>query len=131
MTLSLIAGVLAALVAVTLVSAVRRAPTRVRCPDCSRDTKAVRLPAWMRRALPGMLLRWCPECGWEGLGRDGAEWIPGRPVAHRSGFFWGEERFPSDFGFHFADPGERARRGGRTLGSHPLRPHGFRWKDAS
>jgi hypothetical protein len=137
MTLPLIAGVLVALVAVTIVSALRRAPTRIRCPDCARETEPVRLPSWVRRATPGMLLRWCPGCGWEGIGRDGAEWVPGRPVAHRSGFFWGEERLPPDFGFRFAErTGTHPRRTPRSgfVGAaerHPPQPYGFRWKDAS
>lgn len=137
MTVSLIAGILVALVAVTSASVVRRAPTRVRCPDCGHDTDPVRLPSFVARAMPGILVRWCAACGWEGIGRDGAEWVPGRRVAHRSGFFWGEDRFPPDFGFRFADAGRSPSRGPRPsgfaaagVGGHPPRPQGFRWKDA-
>ncbi len=137
MTLSLIAGVLVALVAVAFVSVVRRAPTRVRCPDCGHDTDPVRLPSWMNRALPDMVARWCSVCGWEGIGRDGAELVPGRPIAHRSGFVWGEDRFPPYFGFHFAQAHHHVARQrepsgfiGAREGGHPLRPDGFRWKDA-
>jgi hypothetical protein len=136
MTLSLIAGVLVALVAVTFVSAVRRAPTRIHCPDCGGDTQPVRLPAWMTRAAPEMLLRWCAACGWEGLGREGAEWVPGRRIAHRSGFFWGEERMPPDFGFRFADARHPVPCGVRPSGFAGAEDRGlpapgsFHWKDA-
>lgn len=102
MTTPLLVGILAAFFAVTLAAGLGRAPTWARCPSCRASTKSVELPSWLRGAAPGLRVRWCPTCGWEGVGREGAEVAPGHPVAHGSGFRWGEDRLPEDFGFRFA-----------------------------
>lgn len=80
----------------------RRAPTRARCPRCGSGTSAVRAQALAEAEERLVRRRWCSGCGWEGLGRNGPEWTPGHPSAHASGFHWGDERFPRDFGFHWA-----------------------------
>jgi hypothetical protein len=122
MTSTLVVGVLAAFVATTLAAALRRAPTHTRCPECGGSTVAVRPEAWLLKRMPDIRLRWCQKCSWQGWGRHGAEWIPGHPAAHDSGFFWGEDRLPEDFGFRFADqpPTE-------TSAEPPHHPSGFRF----
>lgn len=131
MITTLVAGILVAFLAVTLASALRRAPTRVLCPSCGETTKRLKPPLWFRKAVPGMSVRWCPSCSWEGVGRDGPEWIPGHPAAHDSGFHWGEERLPPDFGFRFGDPDQEPSAGGptRTDASGRVKvPVVFRWR---
>ena len=122
MTSTLLIGTLAAFVATTLAAALRRAPTHTRCPACGEATVAVQPEAWLLNRMPDVLLRWCQACSWEGWGRNGAEWIPGHPAAHDSGFYWGEERFPEDFGFRFA-----GRRPNATPSAPPRHPSGFRF----
>lgn len=123
---TLLAGLLVAFVATTLAAAWRRAPTRVACPECGGKTESVRAPLWVRKAAPGLALRFCPSCSWEGMGRAGPEWIPGHPAAHGSGFYWGDERLPVDFGFRFAEPpaGEA-----EEPVAPPSHPSGFRFAD--
>ncbi len=70
-------------------------------------------------------MRWCPSCSWEGVGRVGPEWVPGHPAAHRSGFYWGDERFPVDFGFRFAPPADGKQ--GEAPAEPPAHPSGFRF----
>lgn len=125
MTTVLLAGILAAFVAVTVAAGLRRAPTRARCPQCGTATESVQLPPWMRKSAPELRVRWCPACAWEGVGREGAEMIPGRPVAHGSGFRWGMVRFQEDFGFRFADGGDTPPDG--PPAEPPAHPSGFRF----
>ncbi len=117
MTFVLLTGALVSFLVTTLVAAVRRAPTRLRCPRCRGKTEAVQAPRWLGRSF---VTRWCPNCSWEGIGRVGAEWVPGRPVSHSSGFHWGEERLPEDFGFCFAQ---------REATQARAHPSGFNWAD--
>jgi len=105
-----------AFLATTLAAAWRRAPTRARCPACGKPTNAVRPPFWMRQVAPGLMLRWCPACSWEGVGR--------RPSRHRAEFVWGRERFPADFGFRFACGLPDAE---PTVAEPPTHPSGFRF----
>lgn len=122
MTLTLLIGTLAALLLTGVVVAYQRAPTRVRCPECGATTKAVMAPSWLHRAAPNLHVRWCPRCSWEGLGRAGPEWISGRKIAHDSGFHWGEERLPVDFGFRWRPLPEE-----RYTDEMPDHPSGFRF----
>jgi len=122
---TLLAGILVAFVATTLAAAWRRAPTRTSCPQCGGRTESVRAPLWMRKAAPDRSLRWCPSCSWEGMGRVGPEWVPGHPAAHGSGFFWGDERLPVDFGFKFAFP--PAAEDDQAPAEPPAHPSGFRF----
>lgn len=121
--LALAPGILVSILAVALAAAARRAPAHRHCPSCGEDTRTVQPPSWLRRRLAGRIdLRWCPACGWEGPGRAGPEWVPGHPIAHGSGFFWGEQRMPVDFGFRFATAHEA------TPGpERPHHPSGFRF----
>jgi hypothetical protein len=61
------------------------------------------------------------------MGRVGPEWIPGHPAAHGSGFYWGDERFPVDFGFRFAPPPPPPA---DVPAEPPAHPSGFRFADA-
>lgn len=124
----ILAGILVAFLAITLAAAWRRAPTRASCPECGARTESVRAPLWIRKAAPDLSLRWCPSCSWEGMGRVGPEWIPGHPVAHGSGFYWGDERLPVDFGFRFAPPPPALPTEVPT--EPPAHPSGFRFADA-
>ena len=122
---TLLAGILVAFVATTLAAAWRRAPTRMSCPRCGGRTESVRAPLWVRKAAPDLAMRWCPSCSWEGMGRVGPEWVPGHPAAHGSGFFWGDERLPVDFGFRFAAPPAEGE--GEVPAEPPAHPSGFRF----
>jgi len=122
---TLLAGILVAFVATTLAAAWRRAPTRVSCPECGSKTESVRAPFWVRKAAPDLAMRWCPSCSWEGMGRVGPEWVPGHPAAHGSGFYWGDERFPVDFGFRFASPADAVE--AEAPAEPPAHPSGFRF----
>lgn len=108
MTPALLIGGVTALLAALAAWAWHRLPTRRRCPRCDGPTARVAAPRVLAvgEGLAGR--RWCMRCGWEGLGREGPEWTPGKPAAHDSGFRWGEERLPRDFGFHWAGGGGRA-----------------------
>lgn len=121
---TLLTGILVAFVASTLAAAWRRAPTRAACPKCGGRTEAVRAPLWVRKAAPDLTLRWCPSCEWQGMGRVGPEWVPGHPAAHGSGFYWGDERMPVDFGFRFAPPPPVD---GEEPPEPPAHPSGFRF----
>lgn len=118
-TLALATGLLALAATVLAGLAYRHAPTRTSCPECGRRTATVRVPRLLQRARAAR--RWCAECGWEGLGRDGPEWRPGEPLAHDSGFFWGQERLPEDFGFQWA------RSMSEASAAPPHHPSGFRF----
>ena len=122
MTSTLLVGIMAAFVATTLAAALRRAPTRTRCPQCGEATVSVQPEAWLLKRMPDVRLRWCQACSWQGWGRHGAEWTPGHPSAHDSGFHWGDERFPEDWGFRFGrqDPPQ-------TAAEPPHHPSGFRF----
>lgn len=122
----LLAGLLVAFVATTMAAAWRRAPTRMSCPQCGGKTESVRAPFWVRKAAPELALRFCPSCSWEGMGRVGPEWVPGHPAAHGSGFYWGDERLPVDFGFRFAEP---PAGDAETPVEPPSHPSGFRFAD--
>lgn len=128
MTSTLVAGIFVAFLATTLAVAWRRAPTRMRCPGCGEPTATLQPPLWFTRMAPGFRLRWCPACSWQGVGREGPELTPGRPVSHDSGFRWGEERFPRDFGFRFAgEPDEGTQGPGAAPVEPPAHPSGFRF----
>ena len=58
------------------------------------------------------------------MGRQGAEAIPGKPMAHDSGFRWGTDRLPEDFGFRFAPSAEE---GAVAPADPPAHPSGFRF----
>jgi hypothetical protein len=55
----------------------------------------------------------------------GPEWVPGHPAAHGSGFYWGDERLPVDFGFRFAPPVQEED--GEAPAEPPAHPSGFRF----
>ncbi len=38
------------------------------CPACAAPTLGLHRP-WLRRLLPFVEWRWCPECGWSGPAR--------------------------------------------------------------
>jgi hypothetical protein len=124
MALPIVIGIVVALVATALVVAAQRAPTRLRCPECGAATQAVVPPPLLRRAAPGVQIRWCPSCSWEGLGRAGPEWVSGRRIAHDSGFHWGAERFPEDFGFRWRPLRDLGGAGAMPSADHPS---GFRF----
>lgn len=100
MLLAFVVGLFGAATMTLAVAAFNRSPTRAHCPECGGATKILLLPPVLRRN-EFVHLRWCPRCEWEGLGRNGPDWIPGRRLAHDSGFHWGDERFEADFGFKF------------------------------
>lgn len=96
------------------------------CPECGEPTASLTHPLssrtdrWIRR-------RWCADCGWTGWGRNGPVlWPKDGPIAHDSGFRWGEERLQPDFGFRWAAapaaPGPRVAPTPRDA-----HPSGFRW----
>ena len=92
------------------------------CPSCGQATVSVThalsavTDAWIRR-------RWCAGCNWAGWGRHGPVlWRRNGPVAYVSGFRWGEDHLPADFGFRWA---ERAAAERVT----PAHPSGFQWAD--
>lgn len=124
MTFVLLSGILVAFLATTLAAAWQRAPTNLRCPTCGEDTQPVQMPNWLRNRASTLVLRWCPACSWEGVSRVGADWVPGRPMAHDSGFHWGDERLPEDFGFTFAATPEMI-----PAEEPPHHPSGFRFAD--
>lgn len=116
--LPFLAGGAALLAAVMLRSLWLAALPRTICPACREATSSVRygpaaLAPWIRR-------RWCTACGWSGWGRNGPVHRPDRPLAHDSGFHWGDDRMEPDFGFRWAE---------REPGGDESRPHpsGFRW----
>lgn len=135
-------GVLAFLATVVVGLVYRSAPTRLACPDCGESTSVLQPPPLLRRTRL-LTWRWCHACGWEGMGRNGPEWRPGqRLVAHDSGFHWGDERLPEDFGFRWARQMEAPRptrpphhpsgfRFGQpeALESFADHPSGFSWRD--
>lgn len=120
MLLALVFGLTAVLITVIAGAVYREAPSRVECPACGGPTSLVRPPLLLRRTQV-VHWRWCAGCGWEGMARPGPEWIPGRPVAHDSGFHWGRERLPEDFGFMWRMPGPPA------AAPPPHHPSGFRF----
>ena len=95
---------------------------RTVCPSCGEATTSVSHPFWVG-AERWVRRRWCTACGWQGWGRNGPVLWPERgPVSHRSGFRWGPERLPVDFGFRFRPPLETG-----TITGPPAHPSGFRW----
>ena len=121
MLTALVIGILCATTVTVIVAVYSRAPTRVLCPECEGPTQVVLMPPVLRKNR-FVHKRWCPGCSWEGLGRNGPEWVQGRRVAHRSGFHWGRARFRSDFGFQF-----RRQPASSTLPPH--HPSGFRFNE--
>ncbi|MFQ5538718.1 MAG: hypothetical protein ACE5GJ_14880 [Gemmatimonadota bacterium] len=104
MLLGFLAGLVTAFFVVSVVISYRHSPTNLVCPRCGSATSAVRREGLFSAGDRFVLRRWCQACGWEGVGRAGPRWVPGRPVAHDSGFHWGEERLPEDFGFRWMEP---------------------------
>lgn len=107
--------------------AYHRAPTRITCPTCAGATSSVRPPGVLGRT-PGVTWRWCAACGWQGVGRNGPDWRPGRKVAHDSGFHWGRERLPEDFGFRWRP---RPEGDAPAPAEPPHHPSGFRFGSSS
>lgn len=146
MALTLLAGIAATLFVTGVAVAYQRAPTWIRCPECGGATQPVRAPYLLRKTAPRLQGRWCPQCSWEGLGRVGPEWVSGRRVAHDSGFHWGDQRLPEDFGFQWRPLPEPApgaepphhpsgfrfstTAGGETA-REPAHPSGFAWADGA
>ena len=132
----IISTVLFPLVAATFegltVAWLKRLPTLHMCPTCAHRTQAVLLPGLLRPLQRWISRRWCPDCEWEGVGRKGPEFIPGRPLAHDSGFHWGADVMGENAGFHWAqleppaplDPSADppAHRSGFRFGGAPSRP---------
>lgn len=124
---TLVLATLAAFLATTLHAALRRAPTSTCCPECGEATVPVLAEAWLLKRMPNVRLRWCQACSWEGWAAHGAPWIQGPPPAHDSGFAWGEDRLPENFGFHFGTQSSS------TGGARPVRRRkgppsaGFAW----
>lgn len=118
-----VVGILALAAVVVAGLAYHRAPTRLTCPTCAGPTSAVRPPGVLGRT-PGVTWRWCAGCGWQGMGRNGPDWRPGRKVAHDSGFHWGDERLPEDFGFRWR---LRAEQSEAAHEEPPHHPSGFRF----
>lgn len=114
-------GSTALLISVGSAVAYYRTPTRTFCPTCEAKTSPVQGPVVLRRA-PGLSWRWCGACGWQGVGRKGPDWVAGRLMAHDSGFHWGEERFPEDFGFKWRVVSRESERA-----PEPEHPSGFRF----
>lgn len=121
MLTALTIGILTAATVTLAVAVFSRSSTRAYCPECAGATKIVLLPPILRRN-EFVHLRWCPSCQWQGLGRNGPEWVQGRQLAHDSGFHWGDERFETDFGFKF-------RRMQQSTELPPHHPSGFRFTD--
>lgn len=122
MFFTLLVGISAVLFVTGLAVAYHRAPTRARCPKCDGATRTVVSPFWLRWTAPRLVMRWCPRCSWQGLGRAGPERIEGQKIAHDSGFHWGAERLPVDFGFVWRAPPDSAR-----SPAPPDHPSGFRF----
>lgn len=136
-------ALLAASFAALTVAWLRQLPTLRLCPTCTHRTQAVLLPSLLRPLKRWIGLRWCPDCEWEGIGRNGPEFIPGRLLAHDSGFHWGADLIGENAGFHWAElapPEPRgpsaeppAHRSGFRFGSEPTpstrpaHPSGFDW----
>ena len=121
MLIVVVVGAAAVLISIGGAVAYYRTPTRTFCPDCEANTAPYVGPALLRR-VPGVSWRWCAACGWQGFGRQGPDWVPGRLISHDSGFHWGEERLPQDFGFKWRDAPRR-----RAEEDEAVHPSGFRF----
>lgn len=136
MLIPTLTGLLTALAVVVTVLVQRTTPSHSRCPACSGVTSAVAPAgrAWILAARK-LTWRWCTGCGWEGAGRKGPGLRGGGPVSHDSGFHWGHDRMPADFGFQWsADPTPRRPPSGFqwNADSTPRQPpSGFQWASTS
>jgi len=135
MAFAFLAGTLVAVFAAVLVAAYHRAPTRQSCPECGGRTSAVRISGWFARTSRFVSHRWCAACAWEGLGRAGPDWTPGEPVAHDSGFRFGDDITGPNAGFQWGGGPEASRPAPRPSQTPsqtgPVgradHPTGFRW----
>ena len=130
----LVAGGATLVVALALFQLWLKTPPRSVCPRCGDPTTAV-THALLATVERWVRLRWCSACGWRGWGRNGP--VLSRrlgPVSDGSGFRWGPERLPMDFGFRWAEqPAASAAIGDPPAESpsQPAHPSGFRWACAS
>ena len=128
MSLVVLVGILSVLAVAAAYLAWLSWPTRRGCPECGGPTVPV-----ASRALPEVIrrrawARWCPGCGWEGVGRRGPDLSDG-PVDHESGFRWSRAR-PDAPTFLWAPPetGDATPEpAGAEEAPDPSHPSGFRW----
>lgn len=106
---------------------VKRMPTWQQCPTCQHRTQALVPPPWLKPLSRWLVIRWCPDCHWEKLGRNGPEWVPGRQVAHDSGFHWGDDVMGENMGFEWRRPEAPET----VAGEPPHHPSGFRFAEGS
>jgi len=99
MTTTLVTILVSATCAALAAALLKRMPTAQFCPTCRHRTQSVRAPLWLRPMSARLALRWCPDCAWQGVGRKGPEYVPGRPAAHDSGFHWSRADAGEDKGF--------------------------------
>lgn len=99
-----LATLLVATWAAILVSWLKWLPPAQFCPKCTNRTEGIVAPLWLRPMARWLTLRWCADCEWQGVGRTGPEYVPGRQVAHDSGFHWGADETGEDMGFDWKKP---------------------------
>ncbi len=104
---------------------VMRIPTRRTCPICAHTTQPLVAPLWLLPFDRWLGLRWCPDCNWQAVGRKGPDWIPGKQVAHDSGFHWGDDVAGENLGFRWAQPQQV-----EPSPEPPSHPSGFRFAAA-
>ncbi len=106
MAITLFAGILTLAAAVAAGALWLSMPPRSICPECGRPTEPVAMGALGRPLERLVRRRWCTACLWTGYGRNGPVlWARKGPVAHDSGFRWGEDLLPPDMGFRWGAPG--------------------------
>ena len=119
-----LATLLVATWAAILVSWLKRFPTAQFCPKCTNRTEGIVAPLWLRPMARWLTLRWCADCEWQGVGRTGPEYVPGRQIAHDSGFHWGADETGENMGFDWKQTEELP-----PLPTPPSHPSGFRFSD--
>jgi hypothetical protein len=121
-----LAALLVATWAAIVVAWLKRMRTAQFCPACATNTQAVVAPFWLRPVARWLVVRWCPQCRWQGVGRNGPHFIRGRKLSHDSGFHWGTDEVGENAGFEWrkvevlppmAEP--PAHRSGFRFGANP------------
>ena len=101
MTPFLLTPIVLATFATFTVAWLKRTPTRQFCPTCHHRTQTVLPPLWLQPVSSWLGLRWCADCNWQAVARKGPEWVPGKRVAHDSGFHWGHDVIGENQGFRW------------------------------
>ena len=121
---TLLFGTLVATLIALAVTGFQRVPTHQHCPECGERTQSIVPPAWLKPTRRWVGRRWCTTCNWQGLGRIGADLVPGRRIAHDSGFHWSGVDIGPDVGFQW-----KASREPEAEREPPDHPSGFRYAE--